>query len=580
MNHQHIIAAGEKTGLSSDDILALLKELGSLEPDGDEAPELTSETDDGQMAASGDGATAGYTEQTPEDGMMAAGGTAPVDEDDFEAEEWTDVADDGSAPEAGPAKPPSAPVPTDTEIAEKRRKTAVAPSRALTKARNKSAQVTPKSVAAEVLKAMDNQRYAPARTKAGAFRGSPRITNMRAPFDDLSVQDLAYYATIKIARNSPLPDSVMHGLAVRGYQAAMKGDFAMEQGDFRRLAIKANENNNESVNADGKLWVPTLWTSDLWRRVRIENNIAKNLEVFEMPSLAYTYPVESTDPVVYATPEATDATMDILTGNVFTRSKLVVTNLTFTAAKLGLQTVFSTEINEDSIIQFIPQLRAQAVRAFANAVDNVIANADPTTGTGNINYKGANTSAAATSKFLYGGGDSIRYGTIVTNAATQAINAAGAYPTLSLLRKARRTMIAVGTATYGIDPSQIVYFCDPQTYSTMLSIDEVSSFMTNGQGATVNTGELSAIDGSPIFPSAEIALTDNTGYALANGAGTLGNILVVAKSGFKVGYRRQIMADVTYMPYNDIYVLTMNARMAVRQRDAYVAANIYNLNVS
>lgn len=582
MNHSHVIAAGEKAGLDPEQILELLKGLAEelSEPDGDEAPELSSETDDGQMAASGDGAAAGYTEQTPEDGMMAA--DAPVDEEDFEAEEWNDEATDGSAPQAGPAKPPSAPVPSDTEIAEKRRKAAPAQSRALAKSKaNRSSTVTAKSVAAEVLKAMNAQRSAPARTKAQAFRGGPpRITGMRGPFDDLSVQDLAYYATIKMARGDALPENMLNGLAQRGYAMALKGEFQMEKGDLRRLAIKANENNSEAVNADGKLWVPTLWTSDLWRRVRIENNVAGNIEVFEMPSLSYTYPVESSDPVVYAVPEATDATQDILTGNVFTRSKLVVTNLTFTAAKLGLQTVFSTELNEDSIIQFIPQLRAQAVRAFANAVDNVILNTDPTTGTGNINYKGANTSAAPTSKFLYGGGDSVRFGTLITNAATALVNANGAYPTLAMLRSARRKMISVGVATYGIDPSQIVYFCDPQTYSTMLAIDEISSFMVNGQGATVNTGEVSAIDGSPVFPSAEIALTDNTGYALANGTGTLGNILVVAKSGFKVGYRRQIMADVTYIPYNDIYVLTMTARMAVRQRDAYVAANIYNLNVS
>ena len=104
--------------------------------------------------------------------------------------------------------------------------------------------------------------------------------------------------------------------------------------------------------------------------------------------------------------------------------------------------------------------------------------------------------------------------------------------------------------------------------------------MNNGRNATVNTGIVPNIDGTEVYASQQLALADSTGYALANGAGTLGNFVIFAKPAWKVGYVRQVMTDVSYVPWNDSYILTMTARYAIGNKDNIASAVGYNIQVA
>ena len=405
------------------------------------------------------------------------------------------------------------------------------------------------------------------------------ITGMKTKYNDLDAGDMALMYQLLAQAKNPRQMGVefqreMADKAMKSYSA---GTLKMDHEVARKVAMKV-EFNNTATAADGGNWVPDLWSSILWMRVRIDNNVAKNVEVFQMPSPTFEYPIESTDPTVYAVGESdTDAEQTLAT-NVFTRSKVGVSKLQFAAKKTGLQVGFSTELEEDSIIPFIPQLRAQSVRAFANSIDNNILNSDNTTGTGNINYKGANTSAASTSNFLFGGGQGMRYNALVTNTVV-ANNFQGGIPTLAGIRSTRFKMLSA-TNTYGINPEDLVIITDPYTYGKFLAIDEINVYMNNGRNATVNTGVVPAIDGTEVYASAELALTDSTGYALANGTGTLGNFVIFAKPAWKVGYVRQVMTDVSYVPWNDSYILTMTARYAIGKKDTVASAVGYNILVN
>jgi hypothetical protein len=177
----------------------------------------------------------------------------------------------------------------------------------------------------------------------------------------------------------------------------------------------------------------------------------------------------------------------------------------------------------------------------------------------------------------------MRYNALISNPTNVSKSFAGGVPTLAQIRALRFKMIST-TNTYGIDPTQIVIITDPYTYGSFLNIDEINVFMNNGQGATVNTGMVPNIDGSAVYPSAELQLGDTTGYYPSAGAGTagytLGNFIMFAKQGWKVGYVRQVMTDVSYVPYNDVYILTMTARLAIGQKDTYAAALGYNILVN
>lgn len=440
-------------------------------------------------------------------------------------------------------------------------------------------------VMAELVKqVLEAYKTAPAKSKAAGFTGqnptrTSAISGMKTQFHDMRYDDMAFLYEMRRQGKNPRAMGLEfeREMADKAFKAYSANELKLDPEVAKKVAMKLDFNNTTSASQGGN-WVPDLWSSVLWMRVRIDNNVAKNVEVFQMPSPTFEYPIESTDPIVYSVGESdTDAEQTLAT-NVFTRSTLTVSKLQFVAKKTGLQVGFSTEIEEDSIIPFIPQLRAQAVRAFANSIDSNILNSDNTTGTGNINYKGANTSAAPTSNFLFGGGQGMRYNALVTN-TNVAVNFQGGIPTLSGIRLTRFKMLSA-LNSYGINPEDLVIITDPYTYGKFLAIDEINVFMNNGRNATVNTGIVPNIDGTEVYASQQLALADSTGYALSSGAGTLGNFVIFAKPAWKVGYVRQVMTDVSYVPWNDSYILTMTARYAIGNKDTIASAVGYNILVA
>ena len=558
-----MIAALRDEGIESDKILNILEKLS-----GGDMDIMADESVDSEVV---DSAIMSDEEDLP------AKDAGPVVEGDGGAE----IEDSGPTPAMNP--PQQLP----------------APAAGSSKKKN-AQQIDARAIAQMVIREMNTQRTAPAASKAGGFQGrnpvklNDRIADIKSQYHDLSAEDMAYAYMLYTKRKGGGREAIniepafLHVMATKAMQTYEDGKLILDPKVAkvtRAIATKADFNNT-LVAGEGASWVPDLWSSQLWYRVRIDNNVAKNVEVFQMPSPTFEYPIESSDPTVYAVGQSdTDAEQTLAT-NVFTRSKLTVSKLQFTAAKTGLQVGFSTEIEEDSIIPFIPQLRAQAVRAFANSIDNNLLNSDSNTGTGNINYKGANTSAAPTANFLFGGGNGMRYNALISN-TNVAVSGAGGIPTLAGIRSLRFKMISA-TNTYGINPEDLVIITDPFTYGKFLNIDEINVYMNNGRGATVNTGIVPAIDGTPVYASAEMNLSDSTGYVTSTNWGTLaapsssnlGNFLIFAKNAWKVGYVRQVMTDVSYVPWNDSYILTMTARYAIGKKDTVASALYYNLLVT
>src|SRR5205085_159359 len=77
---------------------------------------------------------------------------------------------------------------------------------------------------------------------------------------------------------------------------------------LKDFATKANELDNTGQTSFGVEWVPTIWNSDAWRRVRINNVMAGVMTTVQMPSNPWNWPIESTDPTVFFIAEGTDAT--------------------------------------------------------------------------------------------------------------------------------------------------------------------------------------------------------------------------------------------------------------------------------
>jgi hypothetical protein len=167
---------------------------------------------------------------------------------------------------------------------------------------------------------------------------------------------------------------------------------------------------------------------------------------------------------------------------------------------------------------------------------------------------------------------------LITNTAMK-LNANGATPTLQMIRNLRFQMRSA-LNVYANRPEDLVIFVDIPTYGKLLNIDELLVYMNNGVGSTVNNGTVPTIDGIEVYPSAELVLTNSAGMVDVAQDGTLGQLILAAKPAWYLGYRRQVMSSVDYLPYYDSYQLTVTMRLAFINKDTVAAAELYNIGLS
>ena len=167
---------------------------------------------------------------------------------------------------------------------------------------------------------------------------------------------------------------------------------------------------------------------------------------------------------MYFVPETQDeAHLTLDAGNPIPDSKIGSGKVTLSAKKLALRVGFSSELVEDAVIPVLNIYREQAVRAIADAIDNVLLNGDTTAGaTGNINSDAARP--AKTAKYLALNG--LRRLPLVDK-AENAVNMNGA-PTLAKMRQARFRM----SSKYAARPSDLAWIVDSGTYAAQLNLSE------------------------------------------------------------------------------------------------------------
>jgi hypothetical protein len=121
-------------------------------------------------------------------------------------------------------------------------------------------------------------------------------------------------------------------------------------------------------------------------------------------------------------------------------------------------------------------------------------------------------------------------------------------------------------------------FVDSGTYAQLLNLPEFLTLDKAGALATAQTGQIGFIDGIPVFTSAELPMTDDTGVVAASG-NDKGTALCVYRPGWFVGYRRRVAVNVDYLPYYDSYQLTATVRLAFAPFDDYAASAAVNITI-
>jgi len=307
----------------------------------------------------------------------------------------------------------------------------------------------------------------------------------------------------------------------------------------------------------GSQLVGAQYVHDLWEAPRKLGRIFPLIDSFEMTDPTAYLPVEVDIPeMLFVTENAANNSSDYTT--VKTGSQRVQVD----AKKFIIHQMWSGEMEEDSIIPFVPFLRRQAALSVAHYADSLALNGDTTNAaTGNINLDDADP--ADTKHYL--AFDGIRHAALVDNTGN-AVDVAGAI-TLNALNNLRALMIDTTRLVdwgHPTDSDDLVFASDPFTADKVAMFDEYLTVDKYGPQATVFNGEAGRILGHRHISTIAISKTEADGkVSTTGGNNTKGQVVAFNRRGYKVGWRRRVMVESERLPGRDQTRIVYSLRLGL-----------------
>ena len=321
----------------------------------------------------------------------------------------------------------------------------------------------------------------------------------------------------------------------------------------------------DTTATTGAEWIPTGFSSKLVEDVRLQLRVAALHSRFEMPTNPFVLPVEGADATAYLASEITGDDDELTAGNRVTPSTPGTQNVTFTASKIGVRVVTSTEIQEDSIIAILPYVRDKIAIAMAESQENTVINGD----------------TSAVMDTLVAGDQRRAYNGWRQHAAT-----AGTTVNLATLNIANIRTMRAGMGKYGVNNSRLAYVCGINLFNNLLSLqdaggnDIVTSMDKFGPHATILSGQLGAIDGIPLIISEFVSDTlDAVGNDGLVGSGNSKTELLLCRTdAFRFGDRRMITLKSREVIETDHNVLVALQRLDMQ--GIYPSATVVSAGVN
>lgn len=348
-------------------------------------------------------------------------------------------------------------------------------------------------------------------------------------------------------------------------------------------AIKAATDPMYSAGSGiGSDWVGTAYSSELWRRIRAATQVVSKIpsEVIPDGYSNKTWPLESTDMTWYKVAEATasDSTLKVPAATV-TASQIATSSKNITIGKLGARGLYTQELDEDSLVRFATQLRAQLEVSGSEMLESVVIDGDVET-SANKNINDIAGTPAATDYFLIF--DGFRKLALVTNTAN-SLSAGGSLSIDDFLS----TLKLMGTAGIaGADPSKVNFIMDGNVHYAMAKLPEVKTRDVNS-AATVENGFVHRVYGVDCIPSWQMNklsanLQVNTAGKVdqdTTANNTTGAVVVVRWDQWKLAYKRRMTIEVTRIANADSWEIVALTRLGLGYRDTEASAILYNVGI-
>jgi HK97 family phage major capsid protein len=328
-----------------------------------------------------------------------------------------------------------------------------------------------------------------------------------------------------------MKDVLLANGANRGQRADLPARLARMQGyrewaEYERIVGEFQKAFNETTAGVGLNWVPTILSAQMMDLVQVELRVAALFPQLTMTSKVLDWPVLGADLVAYQMGEATgDASAATGTASTATTNKKP-----FTAQKLGVRTYASSEILEDSIVPMLEFILANTAKALARGIEDAIINGEFNAAT----MDGTTFNPAGDAKRVWNG---LRYYNFITASYPGDVDAAGTLTSAKLL-DAQLT-----TGAFGATPSMWAWVVGFRGMKALMKQAEVITLEKFGPNASILSGQVASIFGSPVILSEFVFDQKTTGLYGDGTARNFGSVIGVHRGAFGFATRRGISVN-------------------------------------
>lgn len=355
-----------------------------------------------------------------------------------------------------------------------------------------------------------------------------------------------------------------------------------DRGAYEQMAVfkRAMRAMDTQESGYGQQLIGQQYVGELWQSARFESRVFRTIRTLDMTAPTMFIPIEADLPELLFVPERTGPT-----DSDYTTTKTGSNRVQVDAKKFLIHQIWSGEMEEDSLIPFIPFLRRQVVMSLAHYSDSLILNGDDTNAaTGNINLDDADPN----DEKHYLAWDGIRHVGLVDNTGN-GTDVGGAISYGALVGALSDMVDTTYLMDWGhpTDPSQVIFVADPFTSDKVRQLDEVINWQT-AQGERLLNGQVGNVFNHPfINGSMALSLTEADGkVSTTGGNNTRGQVVVYNRNAFVAGWRRRVKIEVERLPGRDQTRMVHSLRMGFgRYSPSGVASGIegaavlYNISV-
>lgn len=421
---------------------------------------------------------------------------------------------------------------------------------------------------------------------------------MRGPYDDCDPAQLALGYMVMRSAGKSIPNEyyrALHGLVGKQVQSGKlatksiahpNGINGLDQGvtfadKYDRmvaqavLATKADELMGSDVSTAGDEWIPVYYSRELIPLIRNETKVAGLFRQVEVEGESLVIPIQTGSVTWYKTAQADDTAESAYDNAYITArvSKAATSNITLTPGKLSAITMWTGELDAQSLVPMLPFLQSEFVTSGREALDEIVISGDETTGATNISDYG---NAAIDTSWRLLLLDGLRHHAEVDSSAANNRDA-GTLTSEDFLA----TKKLMGTnGVYALDPMKLVWVFDAGVYWKILSLGESLTLDKMGPGFTWQSGIIERVFGSTVIPSAQFGATDSSGHIHnTTGNNTLGAFLCVRPDQGIIGFGRRMKVETQRIARSDSFEIVAHMAFDFDLATYEAVAQSYNVTV-